>query len=188
MGLDGVIVQTPSDIFVPMVGQLADNLPISRYWQAGNHQQLVSIRQQSCRAGMTWRQEGFVIRALTGWSEINDERVQYCAIEALSDYPFSWQGHAAQAAGADAVDDWADDNSQPSDSKPSTKAKSQLVISTSAEPLLWQLWQSLCVSNNRLDVLAKEGYYPVWLTSWRADEATVAKQRLSPAKIYMLDE
>ncbi|OOS07985.1 competence protein ComEC [Moraxella cuniculi DSM 21768] len=188
MGLDGVIVQTPSDIFIPMVGQLADNLPISRYWQAGNHQQLVSIRQQSCRAGMAWQQEGFVIRALTGWSEINDERVQYCAIEVLSDYPFSWQGNAAQTTEADAVDDWADDDSQPSDSKPSTKAKSQLVISTSAEPLLWQLWQSLCVSNNRLDVLAKEGYYPVWLTSWRADEATVAKQRLSPAKIYMLDE
>ncbi|WP_049237479.1 ComEC/Rec2 family competence protein [Moraxella canis] len=176
-GIDGVIVQSPSSIFLPVVGQLAKALPVHRFWQAGNHEPLANIHHTPCSAGLHWQSEGISIKALTGWHEISDERVQHCEIEVLADLPLS---------APDLREDETESDLGQADV--ATSNQTQLIISTNREPLLWQLWDMLCLSDDRLNLATPLGYHSVWLSTTRAADASHAKANLDAPQLLYLDK
>lgn len=104
--LTGVIVQTATTSLAPVVASLNQSLPISYYWQAGLSANKVnidkaltgsSLQAQSCQVTKRWPQslEGgqqnseieldqLSLRALTGWEQVEDNRVWDCAIQIAS--------------------------------------------------------------------------------------------------------
>ncbi len=176
-GLDGVIVQSTSAIFMPMIAELATRMPVHRYWQAGDHQPLVSLRHEPCQAGMTWQADGLMLRALTGWHEIDDERVQHCEIELLSDQSLTVMG---MPMASDALPDIMEQSSN-------TKNKTQLIFNTSSEPLLWQLWEMMCASDESLKITNDLTHQRYWLSTSRTANSDALNTKLSDALQIILE-
>lgn len=176
-GIDGIIVQSPSAIFLPVVGKLAKALPVHRFWQAGNHEPLANIHHTPCRAGLYWQSEGIGIKALTGWHEIGDERVQHCEIEVLADLPLNTQN---------LTEDQLEPNFEEVDT--ATSNQTQLIISTNREPMLWQLWDMLCLSDEELKLVTPVGYHSVWLSTTHAADASHVKANLDTLQSIYLDK
>ena len=160
-----------------MVGQLAKALPVHRFWQAGNHEPLANIHHTPCRAGLYWQSEGIGIKALTGWYEIGDERVQHCEIEVLADLPLNTQN---------LTEDQLEPNFGEVDT--ATSNQTQLIISTNREPMLWQLWDMLCLSDEELKLVTPVGYHSVWLSTTHAADASHVKANLDTLQSIYLDK
>ncbi|MFB6347975.1 ComEC/Rec2 family competence protein [Moraxella sp. ZJ142] len=181
-GLDGIIVQSPSPIFMPLVGQLANELSVHRYWQAGRHESLANIRHEPCDAGKSWQAEGLQIRALTGWRQIDDGEMQHCELEIVSDHlpKFSWQTD-------DGTDNPNDDLTKISDK--SDKSGTQLIISSSRQPKLWQLWAMLCQEDLSID-LPNHFAQTIWLGTTQSadiDDESIAAKLHATQKHYIDD-
>lgn len=77
--LTGVVVQTPSPALHEVVQNLSKDIHIHRYWHAGRPP-VSALPVLSCRAGELWQGEGLSVKALTGWSDIDDESVWGCSV------------------------------------------------------------------------------------------------------------
>lgn len=79
--LTGVVVQTPNAVLHEAVQILGKNIPIYRYWHAGDTLTLPStIPVLSCSVGISWQGEGLSVSALTGWGQIKDKTVWGCTL------------------------------------------------------------------------------------------------------------
>lgn len=181
--LDGVIVQSPSAKLMPVVAHIQQTIPIHRYWQAGRHEPLPSLYHEPCTAGMAWQDDTLSIRALTGWQMIDDERVQHCELEIVSDLPMLAVDMPSMDTDATDLDDDAQ-LPQPSLSNPSNQQGVQMVTMTGGEPLLWQLWAMLCDSESSLAVTPKQGYQPLILATQNATDTKPITKQLPTATIY----
>lgn len=177
-GLDGIIVQSGSSIFMPIIAELANTMPVHRYWQAGQHKQLASLRHEPCQAGMTWQADGLTLRVLTGWPKIDDERVWHCEFELLSDQPLTVMGLSSPS------DLLTDDIDQPASDR---IFKSQIVFNTSKEPLLWQMWDHLCASDETLNITQDAQYHSYWLSTNQTAGSDSLKARLPDASVLVIE-
>lgn len=159
--IDGVIVQTPSERFVPLITALHEQFSIQQYWQAGKNQSVLAY-QQPCEAGKNWQADGLSIRALTGWRQIDDEKVWACSLEIISDTPMQIvrDGVAENLSNADTVQMLFD-------------------ASVANDDWAWQIWQMLCQSNQGdLDFRTIDGAYRLWF-GFEQNES-VAVEKFSP--------
>lgn len=79
--LTGVVVQTPNAVLHEAVQILGKNIPIHRYWHAGDALSLSStVPVLGCSAGISWQGEGLSVGALTGWGQIEDKTVWGCSL------------------------------------------------------------------------------------------------------------
>lgn len=189
--LTGVIVQTATTSLAPVVASLNQSLPISYYWQAGLSANKLnidkaltgsSLQAQSCQVTKRWPQslEGgqqnseieldqLSLRALTGWEQVEDNRVWDCAIQIASSQAIylSEQGETELLSDASERRGKARIGGIDTDIQelnPLNKA----VIYSSTKPQLAQLWQLMCdsqqplKSNNFQSPNTDKGGY--WLT------------------------
>lgn len=177
-GLDGIIVQSSSAIFIPTIAEIAAKIPVHRYWQAGRHEQLALLRHEPCQAGLSWQADGLMLRALTGWQEIDDERVHHCELEVLSDQPLTWIG-PSQASDQLTANMDLSAHTQPT--------KTQIIFNTSREPMIWQLWQMLCADDQTLDITQDDQYRAYWLSTTYANQGDVPKTKLPKALLLMTE-
>lgn len=160
--LDGVIVQTASPLFIPMVDALHEQFAIHRYWQAGRHQS-GEVYHQPCIAGLHWQGEGLQIQALTGWRQIDDENVWDCELQIIANQPLKMM-----------------DMEQMSDLSESAGG-TQLMMSA-AKPMAWELWQRLCPDAHQVF----EGFanhQKIWLSSPYVIENEQILQQYQPQKV-----
>lgn len=144
--LDGIIVQTPSGVFLPAIQSLSLHIPVHHYWQAGKHDTQGKLRHQNCQAGKTWQQNGLKIRVLTGWSQINDEKVWGCELEIVSEQPLKQLSNSSVSS-----------NIQ--------QTPTQLIVGMNQQKMLWQMWQLLCASNQGDLGFSPTTYQKIWLSS-----------------------
>lgn len=159
--IDGVIVQTPSERFVPLITALHEQFSVQQYWQAGKNQSVLAY-QQPCEAGKNWQADGLSIRALTGWRQIDDEKVWACSLEIISDTPVQIvrDGVVESLSNADTVQMLFD-------------------ASVANDDWAWQLWQMLCQSSQGdLDFRTIDGAYRLWF-GFEQNES-VAVKKFSP--------
>lgn len=69
-----------------------------------------------------------------------------------------------------------------------TSNQTQLIISTNREPMLWQLWDMLCLSDEELKLATPAGYHSVWLSTTHAADASHAKANLDTPQLLYLDK
>ncbi|WP_296201758.1 ComEC/Rec2 family competence protein, partial [Psychrobacter sp. UBA3962] len=171
--LTGVIVQTATTSLAPVVASLNQSLPISYYWQAGLSAHKLSIEKalagsslqaQSCQMTKRWPKYSearplsaeaqlvpLSLRALTGWEQVEDNRVWDCAIQIASSQAIylTEQGEteklfdASERRGKDSIEDIDTDVQE---LNPLNKA----VIYSSSKSQLAQLWQLMCDSGEQL--------------------------------------
>lgn len=163
--LNGVIVQTPSGAFVPLVVQLREQMGVDLYWQAGKLNTDDKVIAQPCQADQHYQKDGLSIRALTGWQQIDDERVWACALEFSSDAAVMMNAQSS-----------ADDADLPNVSKPN-----RLIIAQSDSALLWQLWAMLCKTQT------VDFSDAIWLTHSRAQSPEMLEST-PPAQLHFVDQ
>lgn len=193
-GLDGVIVQSSSDVFMPVVAVLAQQLPVYHYWQAGRHNPLPIIHHKKCVAGMTWHSQHLSIRALTGWQEIDDERVHHCELEIVSDHQLRMQGFELNESSLQTNLELSSQNDlnhtfliDEDMQQAQASTKTQLVISTSQDPILWQLWEGICKADDSFQLSQLPNHQAVWLSSMHAKGSQSAKIQLQPVQTLLMD-
>lgn len=171
--LTGVIVQTATTSMAPVVASLNQSLPISYYWQAGLSAHKLSIEKaldgsslqpQSCQATKRWPQilEGgqqnaeteldpLSLKALTGWKQVEDNRVWDCAIQIASSQAIylTEQGETEKLFDASERRGKASIDSIDTDIQELTPLN-KAVFYSSAKPQLAQLWQLMCDSQQPL--------------------------------------
>lgn len=150
-GLDGIIVQSPSALFVPAVAAINERVAVGQYWQAGQHEPLPHLYHDTCVAGLNWQSDHLAIRTLTGWRQIDDQRVWHCELEIDSKLPFELTDTRAQD-GMIAVDELDRYDDAPDNTPMQYEQGVQLITATSQAPILWQLWQMMCVTDLNLDL------------------------------------
>lgn len=171
--LDGVIVQTPSSIFVDVLHQLGQQIPINQYWQAGRPINQQGKIYQSCEAGSLWQTQGLTIRALTGWPKIDDDQVWSCELEVISD-----------RAGRLSTELQPVLDNQLTDHKGST----HLILSAAQDPMIWQMWSLMCKGdyNKHLQFNHQDGSQRLWLTSPKGVLLDEVMGGFNPDAIYYL--
>lgn len=149
--LDGIIVQSGATPLLPMtVVQLSQNLPTHHYWQARRRSDQAavstSVPVQPCQQGRIWQADvgGLRLEALTGWDEIDDERVWGCGVAIDSAQPLTVVRYNAadpqRSAPSSAQVLTTDDSGHP----PQNPKASRLILDAAVHSHTWQLWALLC--------------------------------------------
>lgn len=155
------------------VAQLSGRLPISQYWQAGRSDRWAKIRQayqanssvknklgisaQRCEQGKTWQLAtgGLSIKAVTGWSKINDDSVWDCTVAIDTSLPIRVLRYDASeplrslpAATQTLVSKDLSTDARAND------LSSRLILNTDTHPRIWQMWSLLCTDKISGEALA----------------------------------
>lgn len=156
------------------VAQLSQRLPVSQYWQAGQHQNWSALKKsrlqgtspnhkalmtaQACEQGKTWQSPNadLKLQALTGWRSIDDVKVWGCSVALDSSVPINivqYDVTNPQQSPAVTGQMLAKSNAVPINSKSEKilqdKAASQatqtrIILDASTDQRGWQLWSLLC--------------------------------------------
>jgi competence protein ComEC len=156
------------------VAQLSQRLPVSQYWQAGQHQNWSALNKsrlqgtspnhkalitaQACEQGKTWQSPNadLKLQALTGWRSIDDVKVWGCSVALDSSVPINivqYDVTNPQQSPAVTGQMLAKINAMPINSKSEKilqdKAASQatqtrIILDASTDQRSWQLWSLLC--------------------------------------------
>ena len=152
---------------LPMtVAQLSQRFPTAQYWQAGRSERWperqrayqvasqssqakthTTISSQGCEQGKIWQlmNGDLALRAITGWSRINDASVWDCTLAIDSRLPIQVINYnAAEPLKSlpSKVQTLQSDIEAPT---PQAKnAQSRLVLNTDTHPRVWQMWSLLC--------------------------------------------
>lgn len=133
--LTGVIVQTSSHRMSDVVATLAQDMPIHRYWQAGQVTNTIQgLPMQTCGAGRSWSGQGLSISAMTGWQMIDDERVWGCTIVIESELMPAIMGGIHH--------DYNGDDSR--NEQTSEQVGSRLIINGATHEYVWHMYESMC--------------------------------------------
>ena len=176
---------------LPMsVAHLSGRLPISQYWQAGRSDHKADIAQayqannptkrkssisaQRCEQGKTWQLAtgGLSIKAMTGWSQINDASVWDCSVAIDSGLPVRVLRYDASEPLRSLLVTTQKliSKNSPTDSQ-ADDLSSRLILNTDTHPRIWQMWSLLCKDELSNDVLACEKTIPNH-TTWLGHSAS----------------
>lgn len=128
--LEGVIVQTPDEKLAKLAGQMSLSMPIKTLWYAGDSQRFGKLQAQSCQAKKQWQSADgqLSIGALTGWQEIENDKMHTCSLSIQAPLPIQWQK-------ANELVEYSYTN---------------LILDGATENKVWQVWQLLCQQDKTL--------------------------------------
>ncbi len=128
--LEGVIVQTPDESLAKLAGQLSLSMPIKTLWYAGDSRRFGKLQAQSCQAKKQWQSADgqLSISALTGWQEIENDKMHTCSLSIQAPLPIQWQKANEMIE------------------HPHTN----LIVDGATEVKIWQVWQLLCQQDKAL--------------------------------------
>ncbi|WP_426223486.1 ComEC/Rec2 family competence protein [Psychrobacter sp. DWR1-2-3] len=155
-----------SELLPMTVAQLSQRFPTAQYWQAGRSERwperqrayqvasqsgqdktYATISAQGCEQGKIWQlmNGDLTLRAITGWSKINDVSVWDCTLAIDSRLPIQVINYnAAEPLKSlpSKVQTLQSDIEAPT---PQAKnAQSRLVLNADTHPRVWQMWSLLC--------------------------------------------
>lgn len=166
---------------LPMtVAQLSGRLPISHYWQAGRSDRWSEIQQayqatshykskssmsaQRCEQGKTWQLAtgDLSIKAITGWSEINDSSVWDCTVAIDTSSPIRvLKYNASEPLRSLPVTAQMLVSQNPVTVSQTGDLPSRLILNTDTHPRIWQMWSLLCAAELPADNTIPN--HTVWL-------------------------
>lgn len=152
--LTGVIVQTPSPMLAQSVERLRENFAIYQHWQAGKS------TMSECVAGKTWQGAGLTVSALTGWTQVNDDKVWGCSVMIESQYTPTWSGLMA-------------------DGEVQEMSARRFVINGATDGMAWQMYDVMCHDKSTADV---------WLTHTGHDVDEQVMSSFAPKQVLYLDK
>lgn len=182
-----------SELLPMVVAELSQRLPVSQYWQAGRSerwsrlqqaykstsksQKTATISAQHCESGKTWQLPNgdLTLRAMTGWSKIEDASVWDCTVAIDSSKPIQVINYQAN----DPL------NSSPAISstvtmqnkKTTDNTQSRLIMNVDTHQRLWQLWALLC-ANESADT-------PLNQTTWLGhSNSNISSELISQQRIH----
>ncbi|MDX1787151.1 MAG: ComEC/Rec2 family competence protein [Psychrobacter sp.] len=155
-----------SELLPMTVAQLSQRFPTAQYWQAGRSERWserqrayqvasqsdqakthTTISAQGCEQGKIWQlmNGDLTLRAITGWSKINDVSVWDCTLAIDSRLPIQVINYnAAEPLKSlpSKVQTLQSDIEAPT---PQAKnAQSRLILNADTHPRVWQMWSLLC--------------------------------------------
>ena len=199
--INGVVIPNTSELLPMVVAKLSQRLPVSQYWQAGRSERWSALQQaykikmdaaqktatisaQSCESSKIWQLPNgdLTLRAMTGWSKIEDASVWNCTVAIDSSKPIQVINYQAN----DPL------NSLPAKSSPTTtqtkkvndqvlttqanNTQSRLILNADTHQRLWKLWALLC-ANESADI-------PLNQTTWLGHSTSnISSELISQQKI-----
>ena len=152
-----------SELLPMTVAQLIQRFPTAQYWQAGRSEHwpelqrayqttsqakaYATISAQGCEQGKIWQLANgdLTLRAMTGWSKINDASVWDCTLAIDSGLPIQVINYNAaeplKSLPANIQTLQSDIEVPPSQTK---NPQSRLILNADTHPRVWQMWSLLC--------------------------------------------
>lgn len=161
------------ELLAMTVLQLSQNVPTHQYWQAGRHERWpayqrlyidskpsvakTTISAQHCEQGKTWQllNGGLTLRAITGWSRIDDASVWDCSVTIDSNLPIrvlkydaaeplkSVRAIAQTVTSHEQIREKNQQNDQ-QDSYQDKSLQSRIIVNADTHARVWQMWSLLC--------------------------------------------
>ncbi len=155
-----------SELLPMTVAQLSQRFPTAQYWQAGRSERWperqrayqvasqsdqakthATISAQGCEQGKIWQLANgdLTLRAITGWSKINDVSVWDCTLAIDSRLPIQVINYnAAEPLKSlpSKVQTLQSDIEAPTPQAKNTQ--SRLILNADTHPRVWQMWSLLC--------------------------------------------
>ena len=149
---------------LPMtVAQLSQRFPTAQYWQAGRSERwpelqrayqttsqaktYATISAQGCEQGKGWQLANgdLTLRAMTGWSKINDASVWDCTLAIDSSMPIqviNYNSADPLKVLPTKVQTLISSSQLPTHQAKNTQ--SRLILNADTHPRVWQMWSLLC--------------------------------------------
>ncbi len=167
----GALNPNTSELLPMVVAQLSERLPVSQYWQAGrserwsalqqahritsDSQKTATISAQTCESGKIWRLPNgdLTLRAMTGWSKIEDASVWDCTVAIESSKPIqviNYQANDPLNSLPAKSSSTTVETKKINDQKLTTQAnlQSRLIVNADTHQRLWKLWALLCANES----------------------------------------
>ena len=188
-----------SELLPMVVAQLSQRMPVSQYWQAGlserwsalqqanritsDSQKTATISAQTCESGKIWQLPNgdLTLRAMTGWSKIEDASVWDCTVAIDSSKPIQVIKYQASDPlnSLPAISSPVSmQNKKVNDQALTTQANTQsrLIMNVDTHQRLWKLWALLC-ANESADI-------PLNQTTWLGHSTSnISSELISQQKI-----
>lgn len=164
-------VKNNTELLPMTVLQLSQSLPTNQYWQAGRYERWsayqrlyldskqsaarATISAQRCEQGKTWQlaNGALTLRAITGWSMIDDASVWDCTVTIDSNLPIRVLKYnpaeplKSARATAQTV---TSHKSVPEKYQHSTyqdkSSQSRIIVNADTHKRVWQIWSLLCLA------------------------------------------
>ena len=159
------VTSNPSNAeLLPMtVAQLSQRFPTAQYWQAGRSERwpelqrayqttsqaktYATISAQGCEQGKVWQLANgdLTLRAMTGWSKINDASVWDCTLAIDSSMPIqviNYNSADPLKVLPTKVQTLISSSQLPTHQAKNTQ--SRLILNADTHPRVWQMWSLLC--------------------------------------------
>ncbi|WP_227670943.1 ComEC/Rec2 family competence protein [Psychrobacter maritimus] len=155
-----------SELLPMTVAQLSQRFPTAQYWQAGRSERWperqrayqvasqsdqakthATISAQGCEQGKIWQlmNRDLTLRAITGWSKINDVSVWDCTLAIDSRLPIQVINYNAAEPLKSLPANIQTLQSDIEAPTPQAKnAQSRLILNADTHPRVWQMWSLLC--------------------------------------------
>ena len=192
-----------SELLPMVVAQLSQKLPVSQYWQAGrserwsgrqqayrvttNSKKMATISAQRCESGKIWQLPNghLTLRAITGWSKIEDASVWDCTMTIDSSTPIQVLKYQAndplKSSSAHSQALMTKSQSRPT---PANTLQSRLILNVDTHERVWQMWSLLCSADTANRNIAMK--HSTWLghsTSHISNEA-ISQQQINEVITY----
>lgn len=125
--LSGIVIQNDADNLGLMSGLISLEMPVNVLWSAGTPKRFGTTTAQKCTMGKLWKSDGFELAAMTGF-DINDSDMHTCQLVLTTHKPAIININDRQTA----------------------FEAGRIVINTKSDDKLWQVWQLLCPSDDKL--------------------------------------
>ncbi len=155
-----------SELLPMTVAQLSQRFPTAQYWQAGRSERwperqrayqvasqsgqdktYATISAQGCEQGKIWQlmNGDLTLRAIAGWSKINDLSVWDCTLAIDSRLPIQVINYNAAEPLKSLPSNIQTLQSDIEAPTPQAKnAQSRLILNADTHPRVWQMWSLLC--------------------------------------------
>ncbi|WP_413519939.1 ComEC/Rec2 family competence protein [Psychrobacter glacincola] len=202
----GALNPNTSELLPMVVAQLSQRLPVSQYWQAGRSERWSALQQaykikmdaaqktatisaQSCESGKIWQLPNgdLTLRAMTGWSNIEDASVWNCTVAIDSSKPIQVINYQANdplnSLPAKSLSTTVE-TKKINDQKLTTQAnlQSRLIVNADTHQRLWKLWALLCV-NESADIALNQTTWLGHSTSNISSEI-ISQQKIDETMTY----
>ena len=197
----GAVSPNTLELLPMVVAELSQRLPVSQYWQAGRSerwsrlqqaykitsksQKTATISAQNCESGKTWQLPNgdFTLRAMTGWSKIEDASVWDCTVAIDSSKPIQVINYQANDPlnSSPAISSTVTIQNKKTDGKVSItladNTQSRLIMNVDTHQRLWQLWALLC-ANEPVDMTLGQ-------TTWLGhSNSNISSELISQQRIH----
>lgn len=197
----GAVNPNASELLPMVVAHLSQRLPVSQYWQAGrserwsalqraykittDSQKTAPISAQRCESGKIWQLPNgdLTLRAMTGWSKIEDASVWDCTVAIDSSKPIQVINYQANdpikslPATSSLVAMQTKKENEKVSMMPDNNTQSRLIVNADTHERAWQMWALLC-SNESVDMILNQ-------TTWLGHSASnISGELINQQQIY----